>query len=448
MDSKGMYSQIGQGAYSGKIENFSKERYVSPDWLKREWSAVWAKSWLLAAHLSDLQKPGDFVVFDVGHESVLITRGEDGNINAFYNVCQHRGVRLVDQNTGNAENFRCPYHSWRYGTDGGLLFAPHEPGFQQGLPKNGICLPKVRCEQALGFAWINFDDNAAPLAEFLQDLAPLMNHYQFDQMVLVQDQTVSINCNWKAVIDNFSELYHVHYLHPQHRRFVDCTESINECYPGGHTRVWVPGAKTDSLFSTPDSPTDLLSLQLESLGLNPSDFEGRVEAIQSAIREAKRVLEAQEPYYANFSDEELTDIVQTNIFPNCMLTYQPEMLWVMRLRPHATDPNQCYFDKLSFERPAQDGQQKYLEGTDNLKEKRAAKESGDTRPAHESFDYSDVMAGTHTMTDTIDQDLSLLAHAQQGMHSAGFTGVWLNELEARVSHFHAQITALVEAHHD
>ena len=95
-----------------------------------------------------------------------------------------------------------------------------------------------------------------------------MGHYEFDNLTLVQDQTVSINCNWKAVLDNFSELYHVHYLHPQHRRFVDCTESLSECYEGGHTRVSVPGAKTDSLFSTPDKPTDPLTMQLQAFGLD------------------------------------------------------------------------------------------------------------------------------------------------------------------------------------
>jgi hypothetical protein len=235
----------------------------------------------------------------------------------------------------------------------------------------------------------------------------------------------------------------VHYLHPQHRRFVDCTESLSECYEGGHTRVWVPGAKTDSLFSTPDKPTDLLTMQLEAFGLDPAQYEGKVDEIQAAIRVAKRALEDKEPYYSNFTDEELTDVIQTNIFPNAILTYQPEMLWLMRLRPHATDPNQCYLDKLSFERFPNSEEQRFLEGTDNLKEKRTETAGKNGRPEWESFDYSDVIAGNATMTDTIDQDLSLLAHAQRGMHSDGFKGCWLNEIECRVSHFHEQLEVLV-----
>jgi hypothetical protein len=180
-------------------------------------------------------------------------------------------------------------------------------------------------------------------------------------------------------------------------------------------------------------------MQLEAFGLDPAQYEGKVDEIQAAIRVAKRELEKNEPYYGNFSDEELTDVIQTNVFPNAILTYQPEMLWLMRLRPHATDPNQCYLDKLSFERFPNSEKQRFLEGTDNLREKRSESAGKSGRPEWESFDYSDVIAGKATMTDTIDQDLSLLAHAQQGMHSAGFQGCWLNEIECRVSHFHEEL---------
>ena len=95
-------------------------------------------------------------------------------------------------------------------------------------------------------------------------------------------------------------------------------------------------------------------MQLQAFGLDAEQYEGKVDEIQAAIRMAKRALEEKEPFYGNFSDEELTDVIQTNVFPNAILTYQPEMLWLLRLRPHATDPNQCYLDKLSFERSPRD----------------------------------------------------------------------------------------------
>ena len=101
MNAEQPLNQQGQKSYSGTIKNFSKERYISSDWSAREWNAVWTKSWLAAVHVSDLREPGDFVVFDLGPESVLLTCNAQGNVQAFYNVCQHRGVRLVTDHTGN-----------------------------------------------------------------------------------------------------------------------------------------------------------------------------------------------------------------------------------------------------------------------------------------------------------------------------------------------------------
>ena len=112
------------------------------------------------------------------------------------------------------------------------------------------------------------------------------------------------------------------------------------------------------------------------------------------------------------------------------------------MRPDATDPDRCYLDKLSFERFPGEQSKRFLEVTD---EDSAAGRGSDGRPLHDAFDYSDVIAGRKSMTDTIDHDLSLLAHAQRGMHSEGFTATWLNETECRVSHFHAQLDAMMEA---
>jgi phenylpropionate dioxygenase-like ring-hydroxylating dioxygenase large terminal subunit len=433
--------QSREQALQGRIRNIGKRRYLSEEWQAEEWRRVWKNTWQAAAHLSDLRKPGDFLVYELGSESVLITRTQQGEIRAFYNVCQHRGVRLVGEHCGRTDNFRCPYHSWRYSPDGKLIHAPEPDSFQEGLPVESISLPPVRCEIALGFAWIALNPDIEPLDSYLEDMLPLMAHYCFEDMTLMQDQTVAVNCNWKAVHDNFSELYHVHYLHPQHRRFVDCTRATSELYPRGHTRVWVPGATTDSLFSTPQAPTDLLALQLSALGIDPANFDGRVDDVQSAIRAAKRELASAEPYYNNFTDEELSDVIQTNVFPNCLFTYQPEMLWLIRIRPHASDPNRCYLDKLSFERFPHDESKRFLEGIDELDAEvdAAHGSAAGGRPVHEQFDYSDVIAGRKSMTDTIDQDLSLLSHAQQGMLSDGFTGSWLNEIECRISHFHEHL---------
>jgi len=433
--------QSSENKLAKQIRNFSKERYLCADWAEREWHSVWKKCWQAAVPVCDLREPGDYGVYTVGRESVLVTRTDAGAIKAFYNVCSHRGVRLVDGRCGHAQNFRCPYHSWRYDNAGALVHVPDAETFPEGVPAERLSLKEVRCEVRLGFAWIALDPEVEPIDDYLEDVIPLLQHYEFENMTLMLDQTVSVNCNWKAVHDNFSELYHVHYLHPQHRRFVDCTAATSELYPRGHTRVLVPGGTTDSLFTMPEEPTELLALQLRALGLAPEDFEGRVGDVQQALRQAKRKLGEQVDYYNNFSDEELTDVYQTNVFPNAIFSYQPEMLWLIRVRPHATDPNRCYLDKLSFERFPEEGDKYFYEGALDTSDAGTDRATllDQTRAPHDSFDYQDVIEGRKTMTDTIDQDLSLLAHAQQGMQSEGFQDLWLNEIECRVAHFHERL---------
>jgi phenylpropionate dioxygenase-like ring-hydroxylating dioxygenase large terminal subunit len=427
------------------MHRFGKERYISEQWLEDEWHGIWQRCWQVAVPLSDVAVPGDFATYEIGRESILITRDKHSQLRAFYNVCQHRGVRLVAEECGHQDSFRCPYHSWRYNPEGELTRAPAPTGFQDGLPTEQVRLKEVRCDQALGLVWICLDCAAEPLAEFLAALSPLMEHYRFEEMTLVEDQSVSINCNWKAVLDNFGELYHVPHLHPQHRSFVDCTQAVNDLYPGGHTRVIVAGGTTDSLFAQPEEPPELLKMQLEALGLVWEDYKGNIDAIRPAIQAAKRKLgESSLPFYSNFTDAELTDVAQTNVFPNMVCTYQPEMMWLMRVRPHPTDPNQCYFDKISFEMvPEQVTDIGSAAGISRHHHDKPA-----MRPQRDSFSYRDVLAGHKTMTDTIDQDLSLLSQAQQGMHSEGFGTLWLNEAECRVAHFHECLDALLQQHRE
>jgi hypothetical protein len=115
------------------------------------------------------------------------------------------------------------------------------------------------------------------------------------------------------------------------------------------------------------------------------------------------------------------------------MTIKPEELWVMRPRPHPTDPDKCFFDKwtLRIDVPADKARGLSLVGDPKM-----APAEAHARPEHDVFTQEDVIAGTHSMTITIDQDIHLLRDMQAGMHSRGFGRAWLNEDEARVQHFH------------
>ena len=98
---------------------YSKDGYFSPDYMSREWERMWTRSWLIAGVESDLSRDGDFFVFDIRDESIIVTRTDEG-VRAFYNVCTHRGTRLVAEERGNRKVFVCPFHSWSFRNNGEL----------------------------------------------------------------------------------------------------------------------------------------------------------------------------------------------------------------------------------------------------------------------------------------------------------------------------------------
>jgi len=436
-----------------QITNFSKTRYLSNSVLASEWQEIWQTQWLLAGLESDLQNTGDFFVFELAQEQILVCKTSQGSIQGFFNVCQHRGNRLVTTTRGHAANFRCAYHAWTYSIDGALVAVPYEERFAQGVPCAERSLRPVHTETWGGFVFVNL--SPAPtttLDEFLGPVATMLNPYQFSKMVLVEDQTVHLTCNWKAVIDNFSELYHVDFLHPQHKRMVDCCNDTVHLFDHGHTGLAVPGATVNPRFPVPDLPTDIQSAQLKSLGLEPKDFQGRVMEVRRAVQLRKREIGTSRGMdYAELSDDQLSDVWQFNIFPNIVLSFTPEHCWVMRARPHPTDPNRCEFDKMSLVRFADENLVDAPSVGEIIGPGRGAQSNSGllpadyTRPDRDVFSHEAILSGAKTMTDTIDQDIELLGNVQAGMRSAGFDSTWLNEDELRVQHFQDQVQRLLQS---
>lgn len=431
-----------------EISNFTKERYVSTGYMEAEWQSVWRETWLLAGMASDVESPGDYFVFDLGREQILVAHSSTGTINAFFNVCQHRGNQLVCEERGHADNFRCAYHAWTYNIDGKLSAVPYKERFTQGIDTEERALKTVHCEVWNGFVFVNLAESPEPLSRFLGPVADLLEPYRFDQMTVIEDQTCLLDCNWKAVVDNFSELYHVDFLHPQHKRMVDCCNDTVRLFANGHTGVEVPGATINPRFPVPELPTDIQTAQLQSIGLDPADFRGRVMDVRLAVQEQKRRIGAERGMdYSGLSNDQLSDVWQYNLFPNVMFSFTPEHCWVLRPRPHPTDPAKCEFDKISLVKFADEAL-----ATDNNAIVSAGRHAQGAsaflpdnylRPERDVFGYDAVIAGDKTMTDTIDQDVELLGGVQKGMQSAGFQDVFLNDDEMRVQHFHNHLNQII-----
>jgi phenylpropionate dioxygenase-like ring-hydroxylating dioxygenase large terminal subunit len=428
------------------IRNFDKRRYLARDWMERERESLWAKTWLVAGLSCDVAAPGQYFTFEIGAENLLIARGVDGKLRAMHNACTHRGTRLVDEPLGVLRKIVCPYHAWAYGLDGSLQGVPGAARFSNGLPRQELALKVVEVEEALGLVFVRLTPGGLTLGEFLGPVLGLIAPYRIEAMSVTNDQTVSHTCNWKAILDNFAELYHVPFIHPIHRRMFECATAPFELFEHGHTAVYVPGGVTDSGFPIPELPTDMLALQLRALGLDPDAYRGRVEAVRPALQKAKRgIAEAQGLDYGEFSDAQLSDIWQFNLFPNIILSVTPESAWLMRSRPDDSDPGKSAFDMITLVqfhgREENAAAARRAEGSEDPEIGTHFRLNGPRpaeyrRPERDSFTHEDIIAGRKTMTVTIDEDISLLARVQKGMASSGFNRVWLSDEESRVQHFH------------
>ena len=143
------------------------ERFYAPEWMAREWDRLWTRVWLIAGVVSDIREPGDFFTVDIGRENFLVTRTESGDVKAFYNVCQHRGNRLVLNEFGSTPKFICTFHSWQYALDGSLQSITDEETFRPEVVCQRPNLREVKCETRAGLIFINMDDEAGPLDDFI-----------------------------------------------------------------------------------------------------------------------------------------------------------------------------------------------------------------------------------------------------------------------------------------
>ena len=414
----------------------SAERYISPTWMSGESEHIWPKMWLFACLERDVSEPGAYVVFNLGRESIIVSGTAEGEIVANYNACQHRGARILTDDRGCERSFTCPYHGWSYRPDGQLVVVPDNQRFPGGgVDRVSRSLKPLRVETALGMVWVCMDPDAVPLQEYLGFVHDRVDPYQISSMTLTGDQTVELECNWKAVFDNFGELYHVEHIHPQHEKMFDCPTSAVDLFANGHTGVVIAGHTVNTRLTIPDKPNKYLTKQLAKFGGDPADYDSRVLDIRHDIQKLRRDAGPALGWdYDALSDERLSDIEQYNVFPNTMITIQPDDALVVRARPHPTDPNKCLWDKLTFHRHPR-AEVAATAGVD-FEPFNAEDTSDGQRPDHDQFDQEDVIAGRKTMSITIDQDIHFIRDVQAGMHSRGYNDQFLCDDEVRIQHYH------------
>ena len=221
--------------------------YTDPAVFDEEMERIFSSMWVCGGRLEELNEPGRFVTREIGGESVIAVRtaaagdagvGSNGaaaangnssaagtgaassashGLAAFFNVCRHRGSRVVDECAGRAKVFQCPYHAWTYGFDGRLVGAPH---MSRDFDAKSAGLVPVRIEALNGFFYLSLAADGPPLAEVAADL-PDLSRFTLGRLVRGDRHEYEAQANWKILCENYNECYHCAVVHPELNRVSD-----------------------------------------------------------------------------------------------------------------------------------------------------------------------------------------------------------------------------------
>jgi phenylpropionate dioxygenase-like ring-hydroxylating dioxygenase large terminal subunit len=189
--------------------------YTDEDIYQRDVSEIFLKSWLYAGHASEIPKIGDYFLFELAGESVIIIRNADNEINALLNVCRHRGSKVCLEQKGCAKKLVCRYHAWVYELDGNLRAAAH---MGDDFDKTGISLKNIHTETLDGMIYINFADQPSSFKPVRDAMSECLRPYRMDQAKVAHRENYPIKANWKLSVENYTECYHCGPSHPEYSR--------------------------------------------------------------------------------------------------------------------------------------------------------------------------------------------------------------------------------------
>jgi choline monooxygenase len=193
-----------------------------------EQKSVFGGNWQAIGRADQVANPGDYFTFELAGEPVLVVRGGDGQLRAFFNVCRHHAAAVATAACGQAQSFRCPYHGWNYGLDGSLKGMPEFAGvcnFDRAA--NGLVPAAADIWE--NFVFVNLAVNPAPLESFLSDLVPRITPLELGKLHFHSRREYTLNCNWKVYVDNYLDGgYHVPHLHKGLNSVLDYSHYIIE----------------------------------------------------------------------------------------------------------------------------------------------------------------------------------------------------------------------------
>ena len=248
-----------KSAFLDEAVTFSPvDRYLDEARFLKERQQLFRRKPVLIAHVSELAEDGAFLRRSAGDLSLLATRDRDGEIRVFYNVCQHRGARLVDAEAGCRHRFTCPYHAWTWDNTGRLIGVPH---LAQGFPdldKESHALKQVPSAVRSGFVWVSLDSgDGVDIDAHLAPIADDLDWLDLENLEVFSTDERVWNCNWKIVVEGGLESYHFRVAHAQTIAglFHDNLSSYQQFGP--HFRSILARRSIDELVELPRKSWDI-----------------------------------------------------------------------------------------------------------------------------------------------------------------------------------------------
>jgi phenylpropionate dioxygenase-like ring-hydroxylating dioxygenase large terminal subunit len=420
------------------IIKVSGENYLSPEFAQKEKAHLWTKVWQVACREEEIPKSGDYLVYEVADETIVVVRRPDGGIKAFHNVCPHRGRKIM-AGCGHAVNFRCAYHNWTFDLDGKNVAVQDREDWAGTLEGERLDLYGVKTGTWGGFVWINMDPESETLEDYLETIPQMLDPFEYEKLRYRWYLELTLPCNWKVAQEAFMEGYHVAGTHPQLLPYQgdDYTQSYAQG-KHGHFGYWEStqplGMPSPRLKKA--TPADVrpgiveFFRQMEEdfaaiftdrdyeaskkiMDVLPADTDA-MTAFGTAVELGRQAADAEGAGYPPNLDYEAMGKAGTDwhIFPNCVtLPWFDGAVWY-RARPNGDDPNSCIFNIWSLKR--------YAPGAEPTLERRVIKD-----PTGMSFGL------------IVDQDLANMNAVQKGMKSSAFKYAKPNpKQEMEVINFH------------
>jgi phenylpropionate dioxygenase-like ring-hydroxylating dioxygenase large terminal subunit len=428
---------------------FGAEAYISQTYAREEADKIWRKVWQVACREEELPDPGDYLVYDILDDTILVTRNEEGGLSAFYNVCAHRGKRLAS-GCGHTKQFRCSYHAWRYDLKGRNTFVLDREDWGDKLKPERLNLPPVRVDTWGGWVWVCMDETAPPLRQYLEPAASMLDPFELEKMRYAWRYRTVFPCNWKTAIEAFLEPYHVEGTHPQLMKFQSYyawskAQGIhaNSGYaaPRSATKDGLDQAFASTLMRPgkgDDARVSIAALQdeiwLTTRGTTTQTF---VDAARRLVDElpagtppdqvmahwmsaSERDDNARGVFWPKIDPQHVSACGSSwHLFPNVNVIQSLTNAMYYRVRPHGYDPDQCVFEAIGLELfpEGQAPQTEWIEADAGTAEGRAQ--------------WPPILL----------QDFDNMGDVQKGMRSAGFRSCLTNpQQERKISNFHRTLS--------